>query len=377
MTDTDLSASEHRLIAAVNAAEVLDLSARPHSEKTLRASVIREILLGRYIDKTDGGRIRVRGARIEGDLDLVSVHTGVALELEDCSVTQLLVDNAAVARLTLDLGDRRASIKWVDTLGALRKVLANNTVLITVSLFVFVVVKVIYVAHGDIETALGILNTAGPTTVIVGALLSVFPLVSGLVLGLTLFELSSGPSFVGHPPFIRRDYALISAIGAAAAVGCLFLTPWPIMASSVAVGLASGLVLRLAPILFERIGGGRWLKTMLTYVGRALLALFFLIFILNPVMYSVWLPHELLTFTGGTGSEVGYVLSDSDGWVSQLRSGQRRIYRYPSTDVVGRTLCRGGQSLPSTPWVPSFLTSPDSLWKTIYPSPTKKLPKCF
>jgi hypothetical protein len=376
MKDTALNASEHRLVAAVNAAEVLDLSARPDPEKTLRASIIREILLGRYIDQADGGRIRIRGANIEGDLDLTSVQTDVTLELEDCRLTQILVDSATIPRLALDLGGRRASIKWVDTLGALRKILANNTVLITVSLFVFVVIKVIYVAHGDIETALGILNTAGPTTVIVGALLSVFPLVSALVLGLVLFELSSGPSFIGHPPFVRRDYALVCTIGAAAAVACLFLTPWPIMASSAAVGLASGLVLRLAPFLFERIGD-LWLKSMLTYVGRALLALCFLIFILNPVMYSVWLPHELLTFAGGTSSEAGYVLSDSDGWVSQLRSGQRRIYRYLSADVVSRTLCRGGQSLPSTPWVPAYLTSPDSLWKTINPSPTKKLPKCF
>src|ERR1700744_6511278 len=99
MKETDLNASERRLVAAVNAAEVLDLSARPDTEKTLRASIIREILLGRYIDQVDGGHIRIRGAYVEGDLDLTSVQTDSTLELEDCRFAQILVDNATIPRL--------------------------------------------------------------------------------------------------------------------------------------------------------------------------------------------------------------------------------------------------------------------------------------
>lgn len=375
MMDAGLSPSEQRLVAAANAGAVLDLTASTDPEKTLRAGIIREILLGRYADQAGVGRVQIRGACIEDDLDLTGIQTGATVEFRNCQISRILPDNAAIPRLVLDLGGRQAKIKWLGTLGAINKTAAKNAALVTAFLFAFIIIKVFYIAHGNTETALGVFNSAGPTTVIVGALLSVFPLISALLLALALFELSRGAPFVKAPPFIRRDYDAVWVILLVAAVACLFLTPWPIMVTSVILGLASGFVLRLSSIT-ERLKK-LWLKLALTCMGWVFLLLFFVVFILNPVMYAVWLPHEILTFSNGGSPEAGYVLSDSNGWVSQLRSGQRRIYRYRSEDVTSRTLCRGGQSLPSMPFVPNSLTSPDSLWQTIYPSSTKKLPKCF
>jgi hypothetical protein len=378
MTDASLSPSEERLVAAVKAGAVLDLTAGADPEKTLHASIIRKILLRHYTGQTDVGRIQIRGACIEGDLDLTGIQTNAIIEFRNCRVSRILLDNSTIPHLALNLGGGQAEIKWLGTLGTINKTAAKNAALVTAFLFAFIIIKVFYIAHGNTETALGVFNSAGPTTVIVGALLSVFPLISALLLGLALFELSRGspPPFVKAPPFIRRDYDAVWVILLAAAVACLFLTPWPIMVTSVVLGLASGFALRLSSIITKRIKEP-WFKLVLTCIGWVFLSLSFVVFILNPVMYAVWLPHEILTFSNGGSPEAGYVLSDSNGWVSQLRSGQRRIYRYRSEDVTSRTLCRGGQSLPSMPFVPSSLTSPDSLWQTIYPSSTKKLPKCF
>ena len=74
----------------------------------------------------------------------------------------------------------------------------------------------------------------------------------------------------------------------------------------------------------------------------------------NPLLYAVWLPHEDVTIKATDGIRVvkGYVLSDSNGWVSVLRTGQRRIYRFPSSEVTKRDLCSAGRcrtlSFPTT-----------------------------
>jgi hypothetical protein len=374
MTDASYSPSEERLAAAVKAGAILDLTAGADPEKTLHANSIRKILK----DKPDVGRIQIRGACIEGALDLTGIESNATIEFRDCQVSRILLDKTTISRLALNLGGRQAKIKWLGSLGTINQTAAKNAALVTAFLFAFIIIKVFYIAHGSTETALGVFNSAGPTTVIVGALLSAFPLISALLLGLALFELSTGtpPPFAKTSPFIKRDYDAVWVILLAAAVACLFLTPWPIMATSIVLGLASGFVLRLWSIIAKKIKKP-WFKLVLTCIGWVFLSLFFVVFVLNPIMYAVWLPHEILTFSNGGSSEAGYVLSDSNGWVSQLRSGQRRIYRYRSEDVTSRTLCRGGQSLPSMPFVPSSLTSSDSLWQTIYPSSTKKLPKCF
>ena len=54
------------------------------AERTVRASVIRDILLGRLAANPDPHGVRIRGARLVGRLDLESLSTNVNLELQEC-----------------------------------------------------------------------------------------------------------------------------------------------------------------------------------------------------------------------------------------------------------------------------------------------------
>jgi hypothetical protein len=105
-----------------------------------------------------------------------------------------------------------------------------------------------------------------------------------------------------------------------------------------------------------------------------LLGISALLLVLNPLLYAVWLPHEILTTAKPGPQQVGYVLSDSNGWVSLLKSGERRIYRFRSEDVTARRLCRARSF--SMPFAPLWFNNPSPLWNIITPGESKKLPSC-
>ncbi|PWR12588.1 hypothetical protein DKT68_02815 [Micromonospora acroterricola] len=85
---------EQRLIGAVVRGEVLDLAgdgpvddAAMRSwgdDRTISASVIRELVRGRLVSEPDPHGLRLRGARIVGQIDLENVTSDLALELRDC-----------------------------------------------------------------------------------------------------------------------------------------------------------------------------------------------------------------------------------------------------------------------------------------------------
>jgi hypothetical protein len=249
---------------------------------------------------------------------------------------------------------------WHTAIKTLEEVAESHKWLTTVVLFGFILIKVVWMARGNIQTALGIFNSAGTVTVIVGGLLSAFPLVSALVLGLVIFELARK-----FPSGVER---IVWLIGLAAAVGCFFLTPWPIAAVSVLLGTFSGLVMKIKKKVMQRI--------LLSFLLLASIGL-----IVHPLLYSVWLPRELLTVPklGSTKQMsrqdvAGYVLSDSNGWVSLLQTGQRTITRYRSEEVVARVLCQG-QTVPM-PGAPRWYKSGDSPWETLFPRDSGPLPPC-
>jgi hypothetical protein len=76
---------EQQLVAAVKAGNELDLSTLPEGERTLQASVLRDILRDHAV-AAPGAGVRLRGAVIEGDLDLSQVKTSMTLELTDCRI---------------------------------------------------------------------------------------------------------------------------------------------------------------------------------------------------------------------------------------------------------------------------------------------------
>jgi hypothetical protein len=53
-------------------------------DRTIRAEVIREIMRGRLAPASDPRGLRLRGAKIAGRLDLVRIHSDVALQLYHC-----------------------------------------------------------------------------------------------------------------------------------------------------------------------------------------------------------------------------------------------------------------------------------------------------
>jgi hypothetical protein len=263
---------------------------------------------------------------------------------------------------------------------------------IIVLAFVFVVIKVIWIARGDIPTALGVFNSAGPATVIAGGLLSALPLISAIALGLAVFEITKSwllPDRARLPPAVRRGGVrrvfgkfprdpFVWTVFITAAVACFLLTPWLVMASGAVLGLVSGILARAASKAEKPVNKRRkWIRAIGGGVTWAAVGILFFMLVLNPLLYAVWLPHEVLTIANPgqqQQSAVGYVLSDSNGWVSLLRTRERRIYRYRSEDVKARALCRA-RSI-SWPYAPAWFNKPNSLWNTIFPSENKKLLSC-
>src|SRR5215211_1174206 len=90
---------EQRLVDHVTRGELLDLAGdKPamrswDSSRTVQAAVLRDILRGRLAPDPDPHGLRLRGARIAGQLDLENLTTNVDVELYDC-----LLDDGMVAR---------------------------------------------------------------------------------------------------------------------------------------------------------------------------------------------------------------------------------------------------------------------------------------
>jgi hypothetical protein len=103
-----LTSVEQSLVEAVGRGEWLDLAAADEvideaamrlwdESRTCRARVIRDILRGRLVADPDPHGVRLRGARISGQLDLENLTADVNLELHDCLLAEGI--NARDARL--------------------------------------------------------------------------------------------------------------------------------------------------------------------------------------------------------------------------------------------------------------------------------------
>ncbi|MER5333750.1 hypothetical protein [Micromonospora sp. NPDC002717] len=103
---------EQRLIKSVACGEVLDLAgdgpvdeAAMRSwgeERTVSASVIRELVRGRLVSEPDPHGLRLRGARIAGQIDLENITSDLALELRDCLLPSgLNLRNAQLSAVAL------------------------------------------------------------------------------------------------------------------------------------------------------------------------------------------------------------------------------------------------------------------------------------
>jgi len=92
--EASLTDVEQALVDHVTRGELLDLAADEpvdeaamrtwDSSRTIRAAVVRDILRGRLATDPDPHGLRLRGARIAGQLDLENLTTGVGVGLVDC-----------------------------------------------------------------------------------------------------------------------------------------------------------------------------------------------------------------------------------------------------------------------------------------------------
>jgi len=160
--------AELRSVAAVKAGEEVDFSGCPERERTLRSNVLREILLSYVGDKQSPGGVRIRGAVIDGDLDLSDVPEAVTVDLTGCQVTRICLHGANPS----PIADKRDAKRpgWPGVVYRLSERIGMWQ-FITILAFAFVVIKVIWIARGDIPTALGVFNSAGLVTIIAGGLL--------------------------------------------------------------------------------------------------------------------------------------------------------------------------------------------------------------
>jgi hypothetical protein len=99
--EASLTDVEEALVDHVTRGELLDLAADEpvdeaamrtwDSSRTIRAAVVRDILRGRLVPDPDPHGLRLRGARIAGQLDLEHLTTDVGVGLVDCLLGEGLV----------------------------------------------------------------------------------------------------------------------------------------------------------------------------------------------------------------------------------------------------------------------------------------------
>ena len=213
----------------------------------------------------------------------------------------------------------------------------------------FVVLKCYVVARGDLTTALGILQYVGLATVVTASLLSSLPILAAAMLACTVIQWIGSLGALG-----RRWRPAVVMLGAF--VLAAVFTPWTYLVIAAVIGLVIGLIrLRGRPKLMAVV---YWLAALCTLP----------FVILN--LTAVWLPHEIVTFRPGTfpdgrTKQVGYVLSEGDGWITMLSTGpgqEHTIIRVPDATVKMQMVCER-QPAPGHPW--SHVTEARTLWRVI------------
>jgi len=254
----------------------------------------------------------------------------------------------------------------------------NNAVAGTLLVAAYLVVKGFVIARGNLSTALGILQLSGLASVVIAGLLSSLPILAASFLAATVYrtvrvlmpapeaaiESDGGPDspaswrkgpFVnikGHAPAV---WAMVGAC-----VLCTFFTPVPYMVFAIFLGIIAGSA--RGALVDPKKKSWRVLTVRLLSGLGAILALI-------GMLYTVWLPHVVVTLptgstkTGhGSTTQVGYVIADNpSGWITILTSGERQLVTYRDMTIQSLTVCE------RTPQG-SFLSNvfyASTLWNTV------------
>lgn len=266
---------------------------------------------------------------------------------------------------------------------------AGHKVAGTLLLAAFLVSKGWVASKGDLPTALAILDTTGIATVVTGALLTSLSLFVAILLSISVVrmilefprhqrDLNKRRHLVRLPLAYRSLWLTMGTI----LIACLSVPTMLLLGSLVSGGLLGFLVSSRrhfrdgSRLVRRRLI--RWWIAIAWLTGAMLVPV--CTYATFDLLYSIWLPHEVISFLSpNRPSEVGYVLDDSNGWMTILRSGEHRILRVRDESVSQRKLCEAGPprlyfvDLSSTPW--KQLTDLSRALKDLRPPTASHCPK--
>jgi hypothetical protein len=249
----------------------------------------------------------------------------------------------------------RSSWSWEDAFKPIPEIFGwykDHAAAGTLILAAFLIVKGYVIARGNLATALGILQYAGLTSVIVAGLLSSLPILTALMLGWVVFRIVMG----WFPGSDARSQKALACVLAGAFGLTVFFTPAPYVLAAVCLGLLAGLT------------EVRWPKRWQAKLSAAVVVLVGA-FATIMMLYTLWVPHEIvvlrpvatgigLTPNERAGYVLGYVLADDPGgWITILTSGSRTIVRFRDANVKSVTVC---ERIPHGGFSDIFYASP--LW---------------
>jgi hypothetical protein len=219
--------------------------------------------------------------------------------------------------------------------------LAGDRTKTSVALFGFLILKVLLVARGDLLTSLAVVNSAGIVAVVVGVILSAMPILAALSMAYVIYWWISG---TGRPRASTQGAVIVGTIALSG-----WFSPWFLFVPTLAFALLVGAFDRWdAPhrTAARTIRGSRWAvrpsrKQRGFGTGAMVLAASLMALAIGGSLFTMWLPHERVVVEGQPRPIVGYVLDNSDGWMTVLTSGARRVDRFKEDSVTSRTLCRG------------------------------------
>lgn len=246
--------------------------------------------------------------------------------------------------------------RWRDALQPLPTIFdwyKANAVAGTLLAAAFLVAKGYVIARGNLTTALGVLQYAGLTSVVVAGALSSLPILAAAMLYQAVRRVTREHS---DPKSEEPSRELWLTFWGALVLSAL-LTPWSYMMIAVGLGWLTGRWPQIA----------KWPETPQSSqrrvrYGAFLVASLFVLsgtFAVTAMLYTAWLPHEIVSFKAGTQRPVvGYVLADDPGgWITILTSYGHLVVRYPDSTVKTQTVCQRIGSgwlsdlyYASTPW---------------------------
>jgi hypothetical protein len=248
-------------------------------------------------------------------------------------------------------------------------------------------------------TALAIINTSGIVSVVVGAVLSSLPILIAGLFVLGVYRVAAGRwnlevstrnnvalglaaaavvlltpwpvVILGWLTFLvgLASRRLKFQIGLVLVAGGLLMvvevvtaivgdTPWPIRVDQWAATLRQQTFadtlpgvpfLAVAAVVLMLVAEACWwivrphwrrLSIRALQVLLVLLALAPLGFVAKDALFVMWVPREALQLNDERRPLIGYVLEDKEGWMSVLKTQERKLVRIDSDWVVYRSLCR-------------------------------------